>query len=98
MAGMALGALFGATRSGSATITKVEAMEHRVALLETESTVNARAAVSLATKADEIDRRVAAVESNMVTRGDFLALSQRLDEIRQDIREIRNSMDRTPRG
>jgi len=41
----------------------------------------------------EVERRVSNLESDKVSKSDFQNLSQRLDEIRQDIREIRNGLE-----
>jgi hypothetical protein len=45
------------------------------------------------TRVDELTRRVRALETDTVSQRDFVNLTQRLDEIRLDIREIRNGME-----
>ncbi len=44
-------------------------------------------------RVDELTRRVRALETDTVSQRDFQNLSLRLDEIRQDLREIRNGLE-----
>ena len=44
-------------------------------------------------RVDELTRRVRSLETDSVSQRDFANLSLRLDEIRTDLREIRNGMD-----
>jgi hypothetical protein len=62
-------------------------------LLRRDSTTARHAAESA--RIDELTRRVRALETDSVSQAEFSNLTARLDEIRTDIREIRNRMEDT---